>query len=298
MRGSGGRGGRLSERARRTRRRFPGPGGTLKRVYGGVPPTAAFSGGAGRERRRSGRRRAGRWQGTESARCAEPRPRLVFSGIRYGPRNSGSRAACGPTHHRANELDLAFTVSLVVHRRADRPCSAAVLRKEPVVMAAGNWRRITRSVHSGNRAAAHIIASHRLLPFEPLSGAAPKSSPFTPPVRAPGDAGDRAFPAISSAAPGKRSDLGSCRREAQRAYGACWWSPAVRGGSFGVLRATPCRRTPGRGRMAEPGRAMKRRSGTGRARRSAPAGRSVRRSSSRAPGRAPGRVGAWRSLSS
>ncbi|GAA0547134.1 hypothetical protein GCM10010390_56680 [Streptomyces mordarskii] len=53
-------------------------------------------------------------------------------------------------------------------------------------MVAGNWRRITRPVYSGNRAAAHIIASHRLPPFEPLSGAAPKSSPFTPPVRDPG----------------------------------------------------------------------------------------------------------------
>ncbi|SED14572.1 hypothetical protein SAMN04490356_7136 [Streptomyces melanosporofaciens] len=102
------------------------------------------------------------------------------------PADRGSRLTTGPTRGCTYGLDLAFTVSLVVHRLAERPCTAAVLRNQPVVMVAGNWRRITRSVYSGNRAPAHIIASHRLPPFEPLSGAAPKSAPFTPPVRYPG----------------------------------------------------------------------------------------------------------------
>lgn len=56
------------------------------------------------------------------------------------------------------------------------------------------------------------------------------------------------------------------------------WSPVVRGGSFGVLRATPCRWTPGRGRMVGPLCAMKRRSGTGGWCGSAPTGRSGPRS--------------------
>ncbi|GAA1720638.1 hypothetical protein GCM10009680_72910 [Streptomyces yatensis] len=66
-----------------------------------------------------------------------PAPAGLFSGIRYGPRNRGSRLASGPTRGRVNGLDSAFTVSLVVHRPADRPCTAAVLRKEPIVMATG-----------------------------------------------------------------------------------------------------------------------------------------------------------------
>lgn len=57
---------------------------------------------------------------------------------------------------------------------------------------------------------------------------------------------------------------GSCPRQAQRAYGACRLRSAVRGGSSGVLRATPCHWTPGRGRTADPGCAVERRSGTGR----------------------------------
>lgn len=90
------------------------------------------------------------------------------------PAEQGQPLDTRPTRGPQSGLDSAFTVSLVGHRLADRPYAAAVLRKGPVVMAAGNWRRITPPVYSGNRAAAHIIASHRLPPFRPLAGAAPE----------------------------------------------------------------------------------------------------------------------------
>ncbi|NIY70657.1 hypothetical protein SMALB_8788 [Streptomyces malaysiensis] len=134
----------------------------------GLPPTAAFRGGPDREPARpraTARRGEGERRGDRGRRVRNPDSTPMLSRIRYGSRNRANCLAPGSTHSRQNGLDSAFTASLVVHRLADRPCAAAVLRKGPVVMAAGNWRRITPSVYSGNRATAHIIGSHRLPPF-------------------------------------------------------------------------------------------------------------------------------------
>lgn len=85
-----GKRGRMSECAWRARRRFPRRGRSLKRIYGGVPPTAAFSGGAGRERGGRGEDARGDGAGPRMP-GAEPRPRLVSSPTSgMAPRNRGA----------------------------------------------------------------------------------------------------------------------------------------------------------------------------------------------------------------
>lgn len=284
----------MSECAWRARRRFPGRGRSLKRVYGGVPPTAAFSGGAGRERGGRGEDARGDGAGPRMP-GAEPRPRLVSSPTSgMAPRNRGAAWCLNQLAFARTDLTrrLPYLLSCIASptARASRQFSEK---------GRSSWCRGTggesRGLCIAGTAPPRISLPH--IDFPPSSRSQGRPRNHHPSLRlsgTPGDDGGRAFPAISSAAPGKRPVLGSCRREAQRAYAICRWSPAVRGGSSGVLRATHCRRTPGRGRMAEPGRAMNRRSGTGRGRRSAPAGRSA----TRPPSGAPGRVAVWRPLSS
>ncbi|AEM83704.1 hypothetical protein Strvi_4046 [Streptomyces violaceusniger Tu 4113] len=294
LRWSGGRGGRLSERAGRARRRFPVCGGSLKR---NLRRCAADRGVQRRGRPGTGVARAktrGEMVRAEDGGRGTSTPARIFSGIRYGSPNRG--AAWRPDQLADVRTDLTRRLPYLLS------CIAAPTAPAPRQFSEksrSSWRPGTggesRGLCIAGSTPPRISLPHIDFPPSSRSQGRPRNhhpSPRRPGT--PGDAGDRAFPAISSAAPGKRSNSGSCRREAQRAYVMCRWSPAVRGGAFGVLRATSCRRTPGRGRMAEPGRAMKRRSGTGRALRSAPTGRSA----TRPPGGARGRVAAWRSLSS
>lgn len=269
----------MSERAGRTRRSFPGCRGRLKRIDGGPPPTVAFTGGAGRERtrRRATTRRRGDGGTARRPRApgvVEPGPRLVCplaSG--YGPWNRDGRTASGQLIGHRTDLTrrLPYLLSYV-----DSPTAGAP--RQFSEKGRSSWRRGTggesRRPCIAGTAPPRISLPH--IDFLPSSRSQERPRNNHPSPRlsgTPGGAGGRAFPAASSAAPRKRFVLGSRRREAQRAYGVCRWSPAVRGGSFGVLGATSCRWTPSRGRMAEPGRAMKRRSGTGRCGMSAPTSR-------------------------
>lgn len=80
--------------------------------------------------------------------------------------------------------------------------------KGAVPVAAGNWRRITRFPYSGERADAHIIASHRLHHGRSLAGAVPENHLLTPDRREPPRRRCRQFRTASAAASSESSHGG------------------------------------------------------------------------------------------
>lgn len=271
----------MSERAGGTRRSSPGCGGRLKRIDGarrrpwrsGPGPAGSGCGRSddtARKRREDGGATEGTGCGTRAPTRMPARPRMA--------RGTGE-AACVPGQLMGHRTDLTRRLPYLLSGIASPTARAPRQFSEK---GRSSWRWGTggesRRPCIAGTAPPRISLPH--IDFLPSGRSRERSRNNHPSPRlsgTPGGAGGRAFPAASSAAPWKRFVLGSRRREARRAYGACQWSPAVRGGSFGVLGATPCRWTPGRGRMAQPGRALKRRSGTGRCGMSASNGRSETR---------------------